>query len=71
MDNVLRYLICRALNLDLHAWVQLHPPANCSFRQIIIAPNVIHEARTAGVTLTTLHTFNESWHLPPELHTLS
>ncbi len=69
--NVLRYLICRALNIDLHAWVQLHPPANCSLSQIIISPNTIHEARTAGVTLTTLYTFNEVWHLPADLRTLS
>jgi hypothetical protein len=58
------------LNIDLHAWVQLHPPDNCSLSQIIIAPNSIHEARNAGVTLTTLFTFNETWHLPPELRTL-
>jgi serine/threonine-protein phosphatase PGAM5 len=69
--NVLRYLICWGLNIDPHAWVQLHPPANCSLSQIIIAPNAIHEAHDAGVILTTLFTFNETWHLPQELHTLS
>jgi len=69
--NVLRYLICRALNIDLHAWVQLHPLANCSLSQTIIAPNLIHEARNAGVTLTTLFTFNETWHLPQGLRTFS
>src|SRR5262249_14816727 len=65
--NVLRYIICRALNVDPHAWVQFHPAANCSLSRIIIAPNSIHELRNSGITLTTLLTFNETWHLPQEL----
>jgi len=69
--NVLRYLICRALNIDPHAWVQLHPVANCSLSQIIVAPNAIHEVRAAGITLTTLLTFNQMAHLPQALRTLS
>jgi serine/threonine-protein phosphatase PGAM5 len=69
--NVLRYFVCRALNVDVHTWVQFHPPANCSLTQIIIAPHAIKEALDAGITLTTLVTFNETRHLRQELRTPS
>jgi serine/threonine-protein phosphatase PGAM5 len=69
--NVLRYLICRALDVDVHAWVNLHPLFHCSLTQIIIAPNIVKEALDAGITLTTLATYNETGHLPPELQTSS
>ena len=61
--NVLRYLICRALNIDVHAWVNLHPVYHCGLTQIVIAPNLIKEALDAGIILTTLLNYNDVQHL--------
>lgn len=69
--NVLRYLVCRAMAIDSHAWIQLHPPANCSLSSVVIEPNVIREALDAGITLTVLKTFNETAHLSEALQTLN
>ncbi len=65
--NVIRYLVCRALGVEPHAWVNFYPLAHCSLTTIIIAPKGILEAREAGITLTTLYSFNAIGHLPPEL----
>ncbi len=69
--NVIRYLVCRAIGISIHGWVQLHPPANCSLTSIVIKPTLIREALDAGITLTVLSTFNEAWHIPEELRTFS
>jgi len=67
--NVLRYLVCRALNVTVHAWVNLHPVYHCSLTRIIIAPNLIEEARDAGIKLATLFSYNDVQHLPPAQRT--
>jgi serine/threonine-protein phosphatase PGAM5 len=67
--NVLRYLVCRALNIDVSAWVNLHPVYHCSMTQIIIAPKLIKEALDAGIILTTLLNYNDVQHLRPNQRT--
>ncbi len=69
--NVLRYLVCRALNINQHAWLDFHPVYHCSLTQILVAPHILKEAIAAGMQPTTLFSFNDVQHLPVDQRTFS
>ncbi len=67
--NVIRYLVCHALNLDPHAWVLL-TVAHCGICQIAVAPRFLQALADTDTPLRILLCLNETRHLPADLHTL-
>lgn len=56
--NLIRYLVCRAMDVDATAWSAL-TSFNCGITRIVVESN----------GLCSLISYNELGHLPPDLHT--